>query len=296
VTAVAFGPDLVASGDADGNVILWDVTTGTEKEKLIDVVQFNIPNKAPTDWLAFNTDGTWLYVINMERSAIHACRLDPNNRLFPGFGGSGQLRMLGFSPGGEYYFHTSGERKTVAFFDNEFPDNRISGMVVAQMRHEEEVILAAVSADSKTAVTVGDKGTIYGWALDAGDATQRWAVASGKTEDVTALVLSADGKRVAVAGKDGTVRVLDVKTGKGPMQTRRHDGAVHGVSFSPDGRWLATAGEDKTVRVWDAETGKELATLKGHTGAVKGVAFGPDGTMLATASEDKTVKVWEYKK
>jgi WD40 repeat protein len=204
--------------------------------------------------------------------------------------------MLGFSPGGEYYFYTGGDKRTVTFFDNEFPENRISGMVVSHLRHEEKVILAAVSADSKTVVTVDDKGTVYGWALDARDAMQRWAVASGKTEDVTALVISADGKRVAVAGKDGTVRVLDAKTGKGPMQTKRHDGAVHGVSFSPDGQRLATAGEDKTVRVWDAETGKELATLKGHGGAVRGVAFGPDGMMLASASEDKTVKVWEYKK
>ena len=101
-----------------------------------------------------------------------------------------------------------------------------------------------------------------------------------------------DGKLVASAGADGTVRVWNPDTGAEVRVLAAHPDACLGVAFSPDGARLATAGADKVTRVWDAETGRELAAFRGHAQAVWGVAFSPDGRLVATTSADRTVRVW----
>jgi WD40 repeat protein/serine/threonine protein kinase len=109
---------------------------------------------------------------------------------------------------------------------------------------------------------------------------------------VLGVAFSPDGRRLASAGQDGTVRVWETATGRHLLTLKGHTGQVWGVAFSPDGKHLASAGEDRTAKLWDAATGQNTLTFKGHTGAVLGVAFRPDGRQLASASSDWTVKVW----
>ncbi len=115
----------------------------------------------------------------------------------------------------------------------------------------------------------------------------------GHIGEVTSVAFSPDGKRLASASKDKTVRVWDLATGHVALTLKRHTDDVWSVAFSPDGKRLASASWDQTVKVWDAASGQEVLSLRGHTGPVTSVAFSRDGQRLASASFDKTMKVWD---
>ena len=88
----------------------------------------------------------------------------------------------------------------------------------------------------------------------------------GTPAAVMSVAFSPDGKRLASASEDGTVKLWDAATGQETLTLKGHTDIVTSVAFSPDGKRLASASRDGTVKVWDAATGQEILTLKGHTG------------------------------
>jgi WD40 repeat protein len=115
---------------------------------------------------------------------------------------------------------------------------------------------------------------------------------------------SPDGRHVLSCGRDNTVRLVDVVTGK---EVRRFEGHLQRLAcaaFSPDGRLAAGNGEiarkdgksqepDYSVWLWDVATGRLLHRFEGHTEVVPGAAFSPDGQCLVTGSWDGTVRLWD---
>ena len=80
-------------------------------------------------------------------------------------------------------------------------------------------------------------------------------------DQVTAVAWRPDGKTLASAGRDATVRLWDTTSGKEIATLKGHTDKVTSVAWSPDGKNLASTGYDARVRIWEAASGKELAVL-----------------------------------
>jgi WD40 repeat protein len=99
----------------------------------------------------------------------------------------------------------------------------------------------------------------------------------GHSRHVTAVAVTADGKRAVSASGDQTLKVWNLESGHALRTLEGHSNLVNNVAVTPDGRWAVSASSDHTLKVWDLESGRELRTLEGHSSSVRCVAMTPGG-------------------
>jgi len=114
----------------------------------------------------------------------------------------------------------------------------------------------------------------------------------GHTNLINGLAYSSDGRTLASASHDNTVKLWDLAARRERFSQRPGCTWTQRVLFAPDGRTLATAGWDGNVCLWDAASGVRQTTLEWSRSYVNSVAFTPDGRTLFGCCGNR-IKTWQ---
>ena len=182
-----------------------------------------------------------------------------------------------------------------------------TGKLLRRLGHLPQKIQSlAYSADGKQLLvgggTPGDYGELV--LVDAASGA-RLRVLDTFSDVVLAAVFRDDGRRVAAASADQTVRAYDPAAGRRLWSQKLHADWATGVAFSPDQRYVASSSKDKTVKIYDAETGELYTTYTGHNkmigkyagqNPVYAVKFVPGSPVALSAGGGGWIQLWEPEK
>ncbi|KAH8675712.1 WD40-repeat-containing domain protein [Xylariales sp. PMI_506] len=120
---------------------------------------------------------------------------------------------------------------------------------------------------------------------------------SGHRKPIAQVRISPDGRWIASASADGTIKIWEASTGKHVDTFVGHMAGVSTVAWSPDSKTLASGSDDKAIRLWDRVTGRprRARPLLGHHNYVYCLAFSPKGNILASGSYDEAVFLWDVR-
>ena len=103
------------------------------------------------------------------------------------------------------------------------------------------------------------------------------------------VTFSSDGRRLASASLDNTIKLWKFSTGQHLSTLRGHGDGVCTASFAPDGKTLFSASLDKSLRVWNLSNGATERTLLGHQNYITCMAMSADGKSLVSGAQDKHI-------
>jgi WD40 repeat protein len=291
---VAISPNerILATGDAQGRVSLWDVAS----LRRLDEWQAIAGQVVSVD---FSPDGRSVLVAGSAPGPdftvtpyLRIESIDASHEVIRDFHPPASASWATFGPGG----------KTVAASFSVFhPDRPNDGgwavwdaatgrPVMVKTDFPEGAYQVAFSPDgSRIALALEDQRPALEGEPPAADLGVV-DVRSGKVERrikvgspaAVTVDYAPDGGTVAVGVRDGFVRFWDVTTGRRVGRAvKASDGFVIGVRFSPDGRLFVTTGTDGTTRLFDAATRRQVgSSLPGFDNQREFAEFSPDGSTI----------------
>ncbi|XP_048508800.1 notchless protein homolog 1 [Athalia rosae] len=147
------------------------------------------------------------------------------------------------------------------------------------------------SVGEERMVSGSDDFTLFLWIPDKDK--KPIARMTGHQQLINDVKFSPDGRLLASASFDKSIKLWDGKTGKYITSLRGHVQAVYSVSWSADSRLLVSGSADSTLKVWSMKTKKLAQDLPGHADEVYAVDWSPDGLRVASGGKDKILKLWQ---
>lgn len=311
------GRRLLASGDTDGAVRLWDLASGSHRA-------IGVPHPGGIYGVTFSPDGSQLasassdglvqiinvadgtarHQLNGHRSAVWRPLFSPDGTQLATGSNDGTVRLWGTASGQErHVLRGHGRRLTSVTFSVDGAllaaggnDGvvRVWDPVTCRQAHAltgaaDRLVSAVFGPEPELLAAASNDGGVYLWNAATGIYEREMNV---ETERVWAETFSPDGEILATANDDDTVRLWYRSTGRNIVTIADHRGRVRSLSFDPSGHWLATGCDDRGVRVWDASTGELRTSMTGHTDRVYSVAFSPSGDLLASVGNDGVGYLW----
>ena len=250
------------SAGYDGKVKLWDAATGRELHAFAG-------HTAPIHSLAYSPNGK-LIATGSDDHTARVWEADTGKELFA-LQHPGIVWHVTFSPDSQRLLSSDGGLK-------------LWDVKSGKMAQEFGVASKAVfSPDSTRLAKSGGKQILIHDAI-TNEAIGQDAESTGW---INTMTYSPDGTKLFAGYDDGSIQVVDGRTGQTLALLQGHSGIVISGIITPDGRTFASS-DGNAMAFWDASTYERKFTIK----AGASIAFSPDGRELVGACGDGTFRVW----
>lgn len=155
--------------------------------------------------------------------------------------------------------------------------------------HQNLVLNVAFSPSGESLASGGSDNFAKIWDVPVNAPVKEFVHPAG----VNAVAVSVDGKLVAGACKDGSIKLWTSADGKAAGSLAGHPGGATAAAFSANGQLLATGGVDQNLRFWNPANAQQLAQIGAHAAGLTAVALHPNNTIAYSAGEDGFLKWWQ---
>ena len=282
---VALTPDGAKAivGDSDGNIIIWDLQTGT----LIVKVEAHT-NRVKALSLASNgrrlISGSWdntLKIWAFPEMSLLGSVTDFDGSISSVAVSSDGTWCAVADYGGKVSICDIDAKKIVG----EYSEHGGGITDIAILEKPDRVLSACFDM------------TVKLWNVDFSENTT-YRNARKHNDRISSIVVSIDGRLAATASQsETTIRIWDIETGRSVKTLSGHTGGVLALLLLPGEKRLASGGHDGSLRIWDLQKGKELIRLEGHVqGVTSLVSIDSDGSKIVSGGWDGRILIWNIKK
>ena len=319
VLAVSWSPlgNYVASGGMDDKLIIWDISTGKKKCK-----PFIGHRKAITclAWQPYMSDPDESKIASGSKDGIVKIWNIKNRQcLYSLSSHTAAIRDLKW--GGVGLIYTASQDRTIKVWEassgklirnleghahwvNNISLNTEAALRLGPYNHrgecannKEEMIQYALNSykkifdkQSEMLCSGSDDFTAFLW--NPTKTKKPILRMTGHQQPINFIAYSPDGRYIATASFDNSVRLWNGQTGKFIKTLRGHVQSVYQLAWSADSRLLCSSSQDSTLKIWELRTNTMKIELPGHADEVYAVDWGPDGKKVVSGGKDCVLKIW----
>ncbi len=304
VNAVSYVPGdpsglVLATGDVDGDVHLWNTRTGRHMATLTG-------HSGEVRAMACSPDGALLITAGGQDRTIRLWDISARKQVDVLSGHISPVTAVAYAPDGGASpgtLATGGDDGVVRLW------NAGTGEEIAQLAgHAQPVRAIAYSPDGTTIATADGGSVVRLWDAVTRSEAQQLSMPGPVLSLVREIAYSPDGNSIATVGSDRHARIWNAATGEQTAELTAERSYAVSVTWRPDGGTVVTGHVNGFVRLWNAATGEMVAeqpalssgpgpdliwmpAISGHRYDVR-VAHHPRGETFACGGGDGTVRLW----
>jgi WD40 repeat protein len=285
IYALAFSPDrsLLASGDFDGSIRLWNLKTGQLQSVLREASSYDYSVWA----LAFSPDGAVL----ASGDVTGLCIWDSETSTERFAHKLGEIASLAWKPNGKV-LACGTDVITLC--------NGQTGEILRILKGHTDYVTAVAWNPSGTLLATGSEeedGSIRIWDIESGEQVAILEYAHNK---LGGIAFYSDDKLFYTKGY-GTLFQWEIKSGR-TLKLFDSDNTMHETGFSQDGRLVAygTRGHGNTGQIYHINLSvvaedKAPTVLCPDGDEIMCIVFNSDNTMLAISDGADIIRVWNVR-